>query len=146
MACFLEQLFQIGAIETGHELLIGIMMVDPAAEPNPFGVLHECCPRITSCIAFVVADDVFEGSADAKIVAMVLVIGDVPPAQTGLGQVENEFLLIRTESIETGNLIPQDAQISELLSLPFEFFCCRGLVFFGYICFRAAARMQQKDS
>ena len=33
--------------------------------------------------------------------------------------------------------------IGELLGLPFEFFCCRGLVFFGWICCRAATRMQQ---
>jgi hypothetical protein len=118
------------------------MVVDPAAEPDPFGVFHECGPLFTFCIAFVLSHDVFKGSANAQIVAVVLIICNVPSAQSGLRQVKDQFLLIRAELIETGHLIPQYAQIGELLGLPFEFFCCRGLVFFGWICFRAVARVQ----
>ena len=116
----LDQRGEVVRVEAGHELVVGIVVVDAVGEPDAFNVGHELGPAGVVPVAFVARDDGLEGAADLEVVLVVLVEDDVPAADGGFAEVIDQFLLGRRQGLEPGHLVAEDPQVGELVDLPLE--------------------------
>ena len=69
--------------------------------------------------------DVLQQPTDAEVVAVVLVVHDVPATQSHHVQAINQRLLALGELFPARDLVPDDLQVRELFRLPNEAFFVR---------------------
>ena len=86
LACcyFVERLAEKVLRECGLKLLIAVVVVYATAEPNALQVVVERQEVLRLAVAFIIRENRLQHTADAEVVAPVLVEEDVAPLQGGL--------------------------------------------------------------
>ena len=117
-----EQMVEVRFPKIRQVLRVGVVVVDAVGEPNALEVDLECHPSLHGAIAFVIEVDVLQQPTDAEVVAVVLVVHDVPATQPCHVQAVDQGLLTLGELLPPGDLVPDNLQVGELLRLPNEAF------------------------
>ena len=86
LACcyFVERFAEKVLRECGLKLLIAVVVVYATAEPNALQVVVERQEVLRLAVAFIIRENRLQHTADAEVVAPVLVEEDVAPLQGGL--------------------------------------------------------------
>ena len=107
-------------------------MVDAIGEPDVFCIEHKVVPVGAAAFALIVFDDFVNGMSDGEVVAVVHVVHDVAPGQSGLGEVIDQLFLLQAEFVKIGDAIMQHPFIGEAVNDPLKalfFFClCLGIL------------------
>ena len=120
-----EQMVEVRLPKTRQVLGVGIVVVDAIGKPNALEVDLKRLPSLHGTIAFVIEVDVLQQPTDAEVVAVVLVVHDVPATQPCHVQAVDQGLLTLGELLPPGDLVPDNLQVGELLRLPNEAFFVR---------------------
>ena len=129
--CLGKQVVHVRFTETRLVLGVGVVVMDAVGEPDALEVHLKFLPTDGVAVPFVVDVDVLEEAANAKVVAVVLVVHDVASAQTGHVQTVHQGLLLGAQLLPSWDLVADEFQVGELLGLPhkpvFVWGTCSGL-------------------
>jgi hypothetical protein len=100
---------------TGNELVFGIVVVDTVAEENPLRIEFESVPLFTGPFSGIGLEYIFQDMTQGKIPLAILVPCDVPSPLGGFRQMVCVLLLLEGKVVPSGNLIPYDIKVGELV-------------------------------
>ena len=110
-AGFVHQRGEIGLRAGGHELILGIVMMDAVAEKDPFGIGLESRPIRCGTIHRGVRQNGFQHLPDGQVIAAILVPGNVPAIFGRLTQVIGIFFLLQAQFLPPRNPVADDFQV-----------------------------------
>ena len=115
-----DQLSKIRLRKLGHDLGVGIVVVNAVGKPNALEVGLEAVPAIGRLVTLEACVDGFEQVTDAQVVPVVLVVHHVPTAQSRLVQAVHQRPLLRGKLVPSGHLVPNHLEVRKLFGLPNE--------------------------
>ena len=111
----------------GLELLASVMVMDACGEPYALQVSGECAKLLRVAVAAEVGVDSFEHTADAQVVASVLIEKDVATLQSCFREIVDEGFLFERQLFKSLHLIAKHLNVGKLLVGVLEVVClCRG--------------------
>lgn len=97
------------------ELFATVVVVDAGGEPEALQIDFKGAEVVVGAVALVVGIHFLKGTADAEVVASVLVEEDVAAREGGFLEVIDEGFLPQRELVEAGHLVAQHLDVGKLL-------------------------------